>query len=112
MLLILLILVVILKKAPVIRSKPWQIFTGDDKPDPIIVGWARVRQISSGDSLTLAIPSSNKNSSRQIVFVLEGVKAPRASRKPEDKEEHFGYDAREYVRNLIGIQQVFFCCLE
>jgi len=86
---------------------PWHEFTGN-KGDPHVCGWAiRVHQVSSGDTLRLSI-KDQKNQPTIITITLDGIRAPRVSRKQDSQDEPFGFEAREFVRKTVMNKPVFY----
>ncbi len=108
------------KKAPAPQeppkpNAPWHKFTGAEKRHPITCGWAqRVRSVHSGDTMFLALkknPNKPLTSAIQVFLTLDGIRTPRVARKASsqpDKEQPFGFEAREFIRKTVTNRPVFF----
>jgi len=82
------------KKGP--ASPPWLVWTGDGKDAPTRCGWARVRQVLSGDTLRVALLKPREADPLKppeiIQITLDGIQAPRCQRYDASMQNRRGDD--------------------
>ena len=84
---------------------PWR---ADQSAAPILEGNGFVKAVPSGDTVVI-IGQRNNGPPPEIQLTLASLLSPRPPRGPDREVEPWGWQAREYLRNLLVGKSVRFC---
>lgn len=93
-------------------SSPPAVAEKKERPPPVArtyySGYAMVKAVLSGDSLTLAGSSAGGVDTPEKLISLTAVQAPKFGKGPKMTDEPFAWESREYLRKHVIGQQVQF----